>query len=247
MFLCVYWCVSPVSSLLATMFPITIPVEEVLEERALLPLLLDGWRAEDSTDGLVEHSFKATLSQGWALQVLDGTWDNSTEKDTGFIIFFKNLLSLNILETTTKEYSVKLTSVTNLFGHCQSLGIGNGREFLLLQLLHSVLVISQIQLGADKYDGSVGTMVSHLRVPLHREHNTEMLRGIIFKPVCYLEHVTSYNMWTCYKIIPLYLTLLQVCKYQAGEWNNCGVGTGQRVWLCHQMISVYLGQAQQAV
>lgn len=68
MFLCVYWCVSPVS--LATPHhsrprsPVTAPVEEVLEERALPPLLLDGWRAEDGPDGLVEHSFKAALSQG---------------------------------------------------------------------------------------------------------------------------------------------------------------------------------------
>ena len=79
-------------------------------------------------------------------------------------------------------------SVTNLFGHRQALGIGDRREFLLLQLLHSVLVISQIQLGAHKDDGSVGTMVSHLRVPLHREYDSEEM-GITFQTcVCYLEH-----------------------------------------------------------
>lgn len=65
--------------------------------------------------------------------------------------------------------------VTNLFGHRQSLGICNRREFLLLQLLHCVLVISQIQLGTHQDDGSVGTMVSHLRVPLRKDNNTEGL------------------------------------------------------------------------
>lgn len=66
------------------------------------------------------------------------------------------------------------SALTNLFSHSQSLGICNGSEFLLFQLLYSVLVISQIQLGTHKDDGSVGTMVSHLRVPLHRDHSIEM-------------------------------------------------------------------------
>lgn len=63
--------------------------------------------------------------------------------------------------------------ITDFFGHRQSLGICNWREFLLLQLLYGVLVISQIQLGTHQDDGSVGTMVSHLRVPLHRDHTVE--------------------------------------------------------------------------
>lgn len=64
-------------------------------------------------------------------------------------------------------------AVTDLFGHRQSLWICNGGEFLLLQLLCGVLVISQIQLGTHQDDGSVGAMVSHLRVPLHRDHNVD--------------------------------------------------------------------------
>lgn len=68
MLLRVYWCVSSAS--LATLTtgdhvsPVTVPVEEVLEESAPLPLLFDRWRTEDSPDGLIKHSFKATLSQG---------------------------------------------------------------------------------------------------------------------------------------------------------------------------------------
>lgn len=59
--------------------------------------------------------------------------------------------------------------VTNLFGHGQSLGIRDWVELLLLQLFNGVFVISQIQLGANQNDGSVGTMVSHLRVPLQTQ------------------------------------------------------------------------------
>lgn len=58
-------------------------------------------------------------------------------------------------------------AVTNLLGHGKALRIGDGGEFLLLEFLHGVLVISQIQLGAHKDDGSVGTMVSNFRIPLN--------------------------------------------------------------------------------
>lgn len=56
--------------------------------------------------------------------------------------------------------------ITNLLGHGQSLGVRDWAEFLLLQLVYGVFVISQIQLGANQNDGGAGTMVSHLGVPL---------------------------------------------------------------------------------
>lgn len=56
--------------------------------------------------------------------------------------------------------------ITDFFGHGQSLGVRDGGELLLPQLLCGLLVISQIQLGAHQDDGSVGTVVSHLRIPL---------------------------------------------------------------------------------
>lgn len=59
-----------------------------------------------------------------------------------------------------------ISKLTNLFGHGQALGVGDGGEFLLLQLLDGVLVVSQIQLGAHQDDGGVGAVVSHLWVPL---------------------------------------------------------------------------------
>lgn len=56
--------------------------------------------------------------------------------------------------------------LTDFFGHGQALRVDDGGEFLLLQLLDGVLVVSEVQLGAHQDDGSVGAVVSDLRVPL---------------------------------------------------------------------------------
>lgn len=56
--------------------------------------------------------------------------------------------------------------LTYFFSHGQALRVDDGGEFLLLQFLDSVLVVSQVQLGAHQDDGRVGAVVSHLRVPL---------------------------------------------------------------------------------
>lgn len=61
------------------------------------------------------------------------------------------------------------TVITDFFGHGQSLGVRDGGEFLLPQLLYGLFVIPQIQLGAHQDDGSVGTMMSHLRIPLQSQ------------------------------------------------------------------------------
>lgn len=59
---------------------------------------------------------------------------------------------------------------TDLFCHGKALGVGDGRQLLLLQLLNRVLVIPEIEFGAHENDGSVGTVVPHLRVPLQRRN-----------------------------------------------------------------------------
>lgn len=46
------------------------------------------------------------------------------------------------------------------------LRVGNGRESLLLEFFNGLLVIPEIQLRAHQYDGCVGTVVAHFRVPL---------------------------------------------------------------------------------
>lgn len=66
--LCVYWecfCSELEKCLpLGVRFPCNRSRREVLEELARPLLFPDGWRAEDGPNGLVKHSFKATLSQG---------------------------------------------------------------------------------------------------------------------------------------------------------------------------------------
>lgn len=59
--------------------------------------------------------------------------------------------------------------LTDFFGHGQALRIDDGGEFLLFQLLNGVLVVSKIQLGAHQDDGSIGAVVSDLRVPLGKQ------------------------------------------------------------------------------
>ena len=66
--------------------------------------------------------------------------------------------------------------LTYFFSHGQALRIDDGREFLLLQFLDSVLVVSQVQLGAHQDDGCVGAVVSHLRVPLAEEREEDEVR-----------------------------------------------------------------------
>lgn len=71
-----------------------------------------------------------------------------------------------ILKSRMKLWCCADWGLTYFFGHGQALGVDDGGEFLLLQLLDGVLVVSQVQLGAHQDDGSVGAVVSDLRVPL---------------------------------------------------------------------------------
>ena len=49
------------------------------------------------------------------------------------------------------------------------LRIGDWIEALLFQLLDGLFVIPQVEFGTNQNDGGVGTMVTHLRVPLENE------------------------------------------------------------------------------
>ena len=74
------------------------------------------------------------------------------------------------------------------------LGIGNGAESLLLELFSGLLVVSQVQLGANQDDWCVGAVVTHLRVPLcSRETYMYMYvytnaAGVTLIKVCTLLH-----------------------------------------------------------
>lgn len=87
-YLCVYWecfC-SELDKMPTTRGPCNRSRREVSEEHALLALFLHGWRTEDGPNGLVEHSLKAALSQGRALQVLDGSCGSGGKKRHEFNI-----------------------------------------------------------------------------------------------------------------------------------------------------------------
>ena len=58
--------------------------------------------------------------------------------------------------------------LTYILCQSQAVRIGDRWELLLLQLLNSVLLVPQIQLGAHQDDGRGGAVVTNLRVPLAR-------------------------------------------------------------------------------
>lgn len=61
---------------------------------------------------------------------------------------------------------VSMRVLTYFLCHGKPLGVDNGVQLLLLEFFDSVLVISQVQLGAHQDYGCVGAVVPHLRVPL---------------------------------------------------------------------------------
>jgi hypothetical protein len=54
---------------------------------------------------------------------------------------------------------------TDLLHHGQTLRKSDRGELLLPQLLNGVLVVAQVQLGADQNDGRLRTVVAHLGKP----------------------------------------------------------------------------------
>lgn len=56
--------------------------------------------------------------------------------------------------------------LTYFFSHGKALWVSNRSEFLFFQLVNSVLVISQVDLGSNKNDWGAGAVMPHLRIPL---------------------------------------------------------------------------------
>lgn len=89
-----------------------------------------------------------------------------------------------------------MLKLTYFLSHGQALRVNNGGELLLLEFFDSVLVVSQVQLGAHQDDGSVGAMMSHLRVPLGSVEDT--VRGCRMQMDSMADSVES--MWVVKRI-----------------------------------------------
>ena len=76
-----------------------------------------------------------------------------------------------------------IVKLTYLLGHGQALGVGDGVQLLLLQLLNGVLVIPQIELGAHQDDGRVGAVVANLWVPLKERGRERVWSGLVARGV----------------------------------------------------------------
>ena len=64
--------------------------------------------------------------------------------------------------------------LTDLLCQSQPLRVGDGRQLLFLQLLNSVLLIPQIELGPNQDDGCGGAVVANFGEPLMK--NRMMLK-----------------------------------------------------------------------
>lgn len=135
--------------------------------------------AQHCSDGFIKHCLEASLRQCWALEIFHCTWGKQRR---GHRAVTEQLCSQLLHNKSQASHWIKVQGLphtqpttshcchTDLFCHGKALGVGDGRQLLLLQLLNRVLVIPEIEFGAHKNDGSVGTVVPHLRVPLQRRN-----------------------------------------------------------------------------
>lgn len=73
----------------------------------------------------------------------------------------------DVLEALLGEgRALEVLDRADLLRHGQPLRVRDGGELAVAQLLHGVLVLPQVQLGAHQDDGCVGAVVAHLGVPL---------------------------------------------------------------------------------
>lgn len=72
----------------------------------------------------------------------------------------------SIGRATFSMYTLNPRLLTDLSGHGQALGVGDGCQLLVPQPFNRILVIAEVQLGAHQEDGCVWAVVPHLWVPL---------------------------------------------------------------------------------
>merc|ERR1719373_1248317 len=57
--------------------------------------------------------------------------------------------------------ALKVLDCAHIFCHCQTLWVSNWGKSLLFQLVNGLLVLPQIEFGANQNDWDLGTMVPH--------------------------------------------------------------------------------------
>lgn len=71
--------------------------------------------------------------------------------------------------------------LTYFFGQCKTLWVGDWCQFFLLQLLDGLLLISQIELGANQNNWSGRAVVPHLWIPLEgAEEQIKTINSLLF-------------------------------------------------------------------
>jgi len=103
--------------------------------------------ASNSPDSLIKDILETFLSKGGALKVPDETIS----------------LATSVAHTSRKA---KIPNSVNLLAALDPLRVGDGRHSLLAESSDSLGIIAQIQLGADKDDRDVRSVVGDFGVPL---------------------------------------------------------------------------------
>lgn len=126
--------------------------------------LADFWAKRTKVPGRTENEgLRHLQQQAFSLPLLDrrGTENRSDS-------FVKHCLESSLCES----WALQVFDSTDLFRHGQPLRVGDGSQLLLLQLLNGVLIIPKIKLRPHEDDRSIGTVVSHFRIPLHVKKET---------------------------------------------------------------------------
>lgn len=93
-----------------------------------------------------------------------------------FLSYWAQLLNSGVLLSSDIKEQIRHCRLTYFFGQCKTLWVSDGCKFFLFQLLDGLLLVSQIELGANQNNWSGRAVVPHLWIPL--EGAEEQIRTI---------------------------------------------------------------------
>lgn len=100
--------------------------------------------------------------------------------------------------------------LTYFFGHGQTLRINDGGEFFLLELLDGVLVVSQVQLCTNQDYRRLGTVMSHLWIPLQENKLVIFSQRLLVSLDFVFLLCNQHTFWILFLIYTFYLDYLDI-------------------------------------
>lgn len=125
-----------------------------------------------------------------------------------FLSYWPQLLNSGVLLSSDIKEQIRHCRLTYFFGQCKTLWVSDGCKFFLFQLLDGLLLVSQIELGANQNNWSGRAVVPHLWIPL--EGAEEQIRTInslliispslcsmVFLFACLLSNTWTMKLFIC--------------------------------------------------